>query len=375
MGFHHPPGKNITYCFSAIVLLTPSIHGCERRPIQPCGRRPILFLFCAHFPLTVQINDHRSFILHSPHKNTTQREVKRVNRGIFLPTDDLPGKLVSVSFLFLTRKKERGFSEEGEREEVALPGYWPHVFPHCASLASGGLVHLCVCVSSLADGLQGKELLPALCVVASLPQTHNISQTPTHIYNHKGSVWSRDTCWDTHSTHSGKLLASCCSGLGGMANSSGRTVSLITFKGKASLQIPLVFSYAQTHNRTQSPLLSPTIMSSAEPQFLFYWRLSGVCWKNDGKLLPFRRLHNIDTMCVSDMPTYLQPSPLYVFRCHIFIWFSDQWSNMLMQIEKMYRYHSLYRHSKMIWTIALKVGIENILAQTAHYQANFDLIM
>lgn len=38
------PGKNIIYCFGAIVRLTPSIHICVRGSIQRCRGRPILFL-------------------------------------------------------------------------------------------------------------------------------------------------------------------------------------------------------------------------------------------------------------------------------------------------------------------------------------------
>lgn len=53
------PGKNITYCFTVIARLTPSIHICVRRSIQLCRGRLILFLYCARFPLTGQISDRR----------------------------------------------------------------------------------------------------------------------------------------------------------------------------------------------------------------------------------------------------------------------------------------------------------------------------
>lgn len=50
-------GKNITYCFTVIVRLTPSIHVCVRRSIQPRGGRSVLFLCRARFPLTGQTSD------------------------------------------------------------------------------------------------------------------------------------------------------------------------------------------------------------------------------------------------------------------------------------------------------------------------------
>lgn len=101
-----PPGKNITYCLVMIFCLTPSIHIYVRRPLQLCGGRLVLFLYCACFPLTGQISDclgHLSSIRHTNalHPGEEKSVLNWVNCDIFLLRNVLHGKHEYAFTLFL----------------------------------------------------------------------------------------------------------------------------------------------------------------------------------------------------------------------------------------------------------------------------------
>lgn len=92
----------------------------------------------------------RSFILHSPHEHSTGggggeimcEQLNWVNCGIFLPMADLHDSAFYFPLCLQPAERKRetvqkgGDGGSGEQDVSFLPGYWPHVSPHCASLAT-----------------------------------------------------------------------------------------------------------------------------------------------------------------------------------------------------------------------------------------------
>lgn len=150
-----PPGINSSYCFCLIVRLTPSIHICVR--LHSAVQREAYFFSCAVpvLPLTGQISDRPgrlSYILLANRVHAGERmceQLNWVNRGIFLPTNDLRGKHDSAFTLSVREEGREGKKWGGWGSRMCPSRILTTCFPllHLTGhFSSGGLVCVCVCV-------------------------------------------------------------------------------------------------------------------------------------------------------------------------------------------------------------------------------------